>query len=268
MVDEVIHNDAANLPDDTGRGSANMLSVIIITKNEAANIRACLDSVSWADQIVVVDTNSTDQTPSICREFTSHVYDHDWPGFGIQKNRALDYATTNWVLSLDADERVTPELRQEIEAVLREPTADAYRIPRLSNYCGHFIRHSGWYPDYVTRLFRRDKARFSDDLVHECIMVDGSTAQLKGRLLHYAFEDFEEVLHKVNQYSSAGAIMMQRRGRQASLTKAVLRGLWSFMRTYVLRGGFLDGREGFMLAVSNAEGTYYRYLKLMRLNQR
>jgi glycosyltransferase involved in cell wall biosynthesis len=247
----------------------NQLSVIIITKNEGLNIRACLESVSWADEIIVVDSGSQDDTVAICREFTPHVYVHDWPGFGAQKNRALNYASKNWVLSLDADERVSPELRSEIVSVLNEASAtNAYSIPRLSTYCGRFMRHSGWYPDYVLRLFRRENAHFSDDLVHERLLVEGSKKRLKGLLLHYAFENMEEVLHKVNQYSSAGALMMQQRGRQATLGGAVLRGFWSFIRTYILRAGFLDGREGFMLAVSNAEGTYYRYLKLMLLNQK
>ncbi|MBI5437419.1 MAG: glycosyltransferase family 2 protein [Nitrosomonadales bacterium] len=246
------------------------LSVIIITKNEAANIRACLESVAWADEIIVVDSNSTDTTPEICKELGAQVYVHDWPGFGAQKNRALGYATHDWVFSIDADERVTPELRASIEAVLHNETdtCAAYRISRLSSYCGRFMRHSGWYPDHIVRLFRRDAARFSDDLVHEQLRVEGQIGQLDGELLHYAFTDTEEVLQKVNHYSSAGAAMMQRRGRQTTLTGAVLRGLWSFIRTYFLRAGFLDGREGFMLAVSNAEGTYYRYLKLMLLNKK
>ncbi|MDE2310821.1 MAG: glycosyltransferase family 2 protein, partial [Betaproteobacteria bacterium] len=155
------------------------------------------------------------------------------------------------------------------EAVLGAANpAAAYRIPRLSSYCGRFMRHSGWYPDLLPRLFRRGKARFSEDLVHERLIVEGNMGELHGMLLHYAFDNLEEVLHKVNQYSSAGAQMLHRRGRQATLTGAVLRGLWSFVRTYFLRAGFLDGREGFMLAVSNAEGTYYRYLKLMLLNQK
>lgn len=246
------------------------LSVILITMNEAENIRACLDSVAWVDEIIVVDSGSTDDTVAIAREFTSRVYAHDWPGFGLQKNRALDYATCEWVLSIDADERVTPELRAAIEAVLHNEknVCAGYRISRLSSYCGRFMRHSGWYPDRLVRLFRRGAARFSDDLVHERLLIEGDVGQLDGELLHYAFDNLEEVLHKVNSYSSAGAIMMQRRGRNASLSGAVLRGLWSFLRTYVLRGGFLDGREGFMLAVSNAEGTYYRYLKLMLLNRK
>lgn len=245
------------------------LSVIVITKNEAANIRACLESVSWADEIIVVDSGSQDDTVAICREFTPHVYSHDWPGFGPQKNRALGYATKDWVLSLDADERVTPELRREIEEILsRKDLIAAYDIPRLSSYCGRFMRHSGWHPDFVTRLFRRGSARFSDDLVHERLLVEGQTAQLGGMLLHHAYDDLEQVLRKLDHYSSAGAQMMHQRGRQATLSGAVLRGLWSFVRTYFFRAGFLDGREGFMLAVSNAEGTYYRYLKLMLLNRK
>jgi glycosyltransferase involved in cell wall biosynthesis len=244
------------------------LSVILITKNEADNIRACIESVAWADEIVVVDSGSTDSTVAICRELGARVYEHDWPGFGVQKNRALAYANNDWVLSLDADERVTPELRAEIETILKaEQAADSYLVPRLSNYCGRFMYHSGWYPDLLPRLFRRGKARFSDDLVHERLIVEGRSEKLKGRLLHYAFDGMEEVLHKVNQYSTAGAAMMHKRGRKASLTGAVVRGLWSFFRTYILRGGILDGREGFMLSVSNAEGTYYRYLKLMLLNR-
>ncbi|MBI4807439.1 MAG: glycosyltransferase family 2 protein [Nitrosomonadales bacterium] len=244
------------------------LSVILITKNEAVNIRACIESVAWADEIIVVDSGSTDDTVAICKELGAQAHVHDWPGFGVQKNRALGYATKEWVLSLDADERVTPELRAGIEAILQSgQTPDAYLVPRLSNYCGRFMRHSGWYPDLLPRLFKRGKARFSDDLVHERLIVEGSTGQLAGLLLHYAFDDMEEVLHKVNQYSTAGAAMMHKRGRKASLSGAVVRGLWSFFRTYILRGGILDGREGFMLAVSNAEGTYYRYLKLMLLNK-
>lgn len=246
------------------------LSVIIITKNEAADIGACIESVAWADEIIVVDSGSTDDTVAISRALGAQVHVvHDWPGFGVQKNRALDLATREWVLSLDADERVTPELRREMEAAMQgAAAAPAYDIPRSSSYCGRFMRHSGWYPDYVTRLFRRGQARFSDDLVHERLIVEGKPERLKGELLHYAFDGLEEVLRKVDQYSTAGAQRMHARGRQASLAGAVLRGGWSFVRTYFLRLGFLDGREGFMLAVSNAEGTYYRYAKLTLLNRK
>jgi len=245
------------------------LSVILITKNESANIRACLESVAWADEIIVVDSGSTDDTVAISQAMGAQVHVTDWPGFGPQKNRALDLASKDFVFSIDADERVTPELKAEILAVLQSvQPKDAYNVSRLSNYLGRFMRHSGWYPDLLPRLFRRGKARFSDSLVHERLIVEGTIGKLRGELLHYAFDDAEEVLHKVNQYSSAGAQMMQQRGRSASLSGAVLRGMWSFFRTYVLRGGILDGREGFMLAVSNAEGTYYRYIKLMLLNRK
>jgi len=248
----------------------NGLSVVIITRDEEAAIGAALDSVAFADEIVLVDSGSRDRTVEIARARGAKVIETtDWPGFGAQKNRALDQATREWVFSLDADERVTPELRAEIESVVKGgATQDAYDVPRLSSYCGRYLRHGGWWPDHVTRLFRRGKARFSDDLVHERLVVSGSTGRLKGHLLHEAFDDFEEVLRKVDQYSTANAQMMHARGKRGSLASAVLHGGWAFFRTYVLRAGFLDGRHGFMLAVSNAEGTYYRYLKLMRLGEK
>lgn len=238
------------------------LSVIIITKNEEANIRACLESVAWADEIVVVDSGSSDATVDICTEFGALVHVHDWPGFGAQKNRALGYAKNDWVFSIDADERVTPELRTEIEAALTIPLAEAYEIPRLSSFCGRFMLHSGWQPDYVLRLFRREMGSFSDALVHESVQTQGRIAHLRQPLIHFSYRDFDDVLSKLNNYSSAASEMLQRRGKKGSLAQAVLHGLWAFIRTYILRAGFLDGREGFMLAVMNAENSYYRYIKL------
>jgi glycosyltransferase involved in cell wall biosynthesis len=239
------------------------LSVIIIVKNESANIRDCIASVAWADQIIVVDSGSTDDTVGIARKMGAEVYVHaDWRGFGPQKNRALDYATHEWVLSIDADERITPQLRVEIESVLQNPQADGYEISRLSSFCGRFMHHSGWSPDYVLRLFRRDQGRFSDVLVHESVQLQGSVAELKQPLLHYSYLDFDDVLVKLNNYSSAASLMLERREKKGSLRQAVIHGLWAFFRTYVLRAGFLDGREGFMLAVMNAENSYYRYIKL------
>lgn len=247
----------------------NKLSVIIITKNEAKNIRACLESVDWADEIVVVDSNSSDETAEICKEFGARVYVHDWPGFGAQKNRALGYARCEWVLSIDADERVTPEMRAEIEDAIRSAQNQAaYRVPRLSSFCGRYIRHSGWYPDYVVRIFRRGTGEFSDDLVHEKLNVRGDIGTLRHHLIHETFHDLESLLAKVNQYSTAGAVMLNGKGKTATLKRAVASALWAFFRTYVLRAGFLDGREGFMVAISTAEVTYYRYAKLMLLNRR
>lgn len=245
------------------------LSIILIAKNEATNIDACLQSVAWADEIIVVDSGSSDDTVARCQLYGAKVFTHtDWSGFGRQKNRALDYATQDWVFSIDADERVTPELRAAIESAMMQPAFSAYRIARLSNYCGRFMRHSGWYPDQIVRLFRRGTARFNDALVHETIVIDGQAGLLSGELLHYSYDNLEQVLEKTNRYSTAAATMKFQQGKSSSLTGAVLRGLWTFFRTYVLRRGFLDGRQGFMVAVSNAEETYYRYLKLMLLNEK
>ena len=246
------------------------LSAIIITKNAAATIRRCLASVAWAGEIVVVDSGSTDGTPDLCRELGAKVHvTPDWPGFGLQKNRALALAQGDWVLSLDADEWVTPELRAELERALAAPGEIAgYTLPRSSSFCGRFIRHSGWWPDHVTRLFRRNAARFSDDLVHERLIVDGRTARLSCPLLHESVTSLEQMLAKINAYSSAGAESLNRSGRRSSLTAAVLHGIWAFVRTYFFRAGFLDGREGFMIAVVNAEGSYYRHAKLMLLAER
>ncbi len=243
-----------------------MLSVIIITKNEAHNIGDCLDSVAWADEIIVVDSGSNDGTQAICNRYANcQLLETDWPGFGPQKNRALDQASHNWVFSIDADERVTPELRIELEQAMQKQNIDGYFIPRRSQYCGRFIDNAGWYPDYVLRLFKRSKARFSDDKVHEKVLVSGLHEHLNNPLLHYSFANLEQVLHKVDHYSTLGAKQLYARGKRATVGKAVYKGIWSFIRTYLLRRGFLDGKEGLMLAISNAEGTYYKYAKLALL---
>lgn len=241
------------------------LSVIIITKNAATMIQRCLESVAWADETIVVDSGSTDGTLEICQKMGVRLtINTDWPGFGAQKNRALDLATGDWVLSIDADEWVTPELRAEILAIIdSHAAAHAYAIPRRSSFCGRFMKHSGWWPDYVVRLFQRNSARFSDDQVHERLIVSGTTRKLKQPLLHETVSDMDQMLSKMNMYSSASAGMLHANGRRASIGTALLHGGWAFFRTYVLRRGFLDGREGFLLAVVNAEGSYYRYIKLM-----
>lgn len=239
------------------------LTVIVITRNEQANIGDCLKSVAFADEIIVLDHASTDQTADLAKSLGACVHvTQDWPGFGPQKNRALGLATGDWVLSIDADERVTPELREEILQILHdEHLAQAYRFPRRSRYCGQFMQHSGWSPDWVTRLFRRGHAHFSDDLVHEKLLVRGVVGDLRFPLLHLSFPDFESVLDKANRYSTAGAQAMRMRGQTATLFGAIGHGLWAFVRTYILRRGFLDGQLGLALAISNAEGTYYRYAK-------
>jgi len=239
------------------------LSVIVITRNEATRIRRCLESVAFADEIIVVDSGSTDDTVSIARAMGAQVTQtQDWPGFGPQKNRALALASGDWFFSIDADEHVTPALRASIEAALREARFDAYSVSRKSSYCGQYMMHSGWYPDRVVRLARRGTARFSDRLVHEKLEVRGAVGALEGELLHESYADLQAVLDKVNRYSSAGAQSLAGRGVRGSLGKALGHGLWAFLRTYLFKCGFLDGRLGLVLAVSNAEETYYRYLKL------
>lgn len=247
----------------------NTLTVVIITLNEADNIRECLESVRWADEIIVLDSGSTDATVKICREYTDKIHvNADWQGFGTQKNRALSHATGDWVLSLDADERVTGSLRAEIQAALREPgRVNAFEIPRLSVFCGREIRHGDWWPDYVARLFRRSAARFSDDIVHERLLFEGQSGRLENPLSHLAYHSLGQLLEKLNRYTSAGARAMHQKGRRGGLGRGLAHGLWSFLRAYLLRRGFLDGREGFILALAGAQSSYYRYLKLMYLEK-
>lgn len=246
------------------------VSAILITKNAGATLRRCLESLRWADEIIVVDSGSTDDTLAICEASGARVrVTPDWPGFGAQKNRALQEARGEWVFSIDADEWVEPALREEMLAVMaRAAAADAYAMPRRSSFCGRFMAHSGWWPDYIVRLFRRGRARFSDDSVHERLVVEGSTGKLTHPLMHESITSLDQMLGKMNAYSTAGAIARRGRHLRSPLLTAVLHGLWTFVRTYVLRRGFLDGREGFILAVANAEGAYYKYLKLMYENEK
>ena len=243
------------------------VSVTIITKNEELSISRCLQSVSWADEVIVLDSGSTDRTVEISRQLGATVsVNTDWPGFGLQKNRALDLATGDWILSLDADEWITSELGEEIRSTISgSPGFGAYRLPRSSSFCGRFMRHSGWWPDYVVRLFRRGTARFSDDIVHERTLVDGAVGTLRNPLKHETYVDLDDMQEKFNRYSALGAQALHARGARGGIGKAILHGLSAFLRTYLLRRGFLDGREGFMLAVANAEVAYYKYVKLLLL---
>lgn len=246
------------------------LSVIIITKNEARHIADCIDSVSFADEIIVVDSGSQDDTRDIAAAKGAHVsLTADWPGFGPQKNRALELATCEWVLAIDADERVTPELATEIQQVMVAPAADAYKIARLSNFGGRWIRHSGWWPDHVLRLFKRGTARFKDVAVHESVQTASASAVmvLQGHFLHYPYADLETFIAKINHYSSEAAAMMHARGRRTSIFGATGHAVWTFIRIYLIRRGFLDGKEGFVLAVMGAAGSFFRYSKLLWLNK-
>jgi len=247
-----------------------MLSAIVITKNAAPVIARCIDSLAFADEIVVVDSGSTDATVEICRGLGAQVHaTEDWPGFGPQKNRALAQARGEWVISLDSDEWVTAALKAEIERTIASKDGkSAYAIPRQSSFCGRVMKHSGWWPDHVLRLFRRDAGRFSDDHTHERVLVEGPVGRLREPIMHEAIVSLEQMILKMNAYSSSSAAAKLGQGSRATLVTAILHGGWTFFRTYVLRLGFLDGREGFMLAVANAEGSYYRYLKLMLLERK
>lgn len=240
------------------------LSVAIIARNEERDLPACLASVAFADEIVVVDHASSDRTVQIACERGARVVETaDWPGFGVQKNRAVDACTGEWILSLDADERVTLALRAEIERTLAQPRFDVYEMPRRSTYCGRFMRHGGWHPDYVRRLFKRGAARFSDAAVHESLLTDRPVGRLHEPIVHYSVRTIEDAIAKMNRYSSDSAAALAARGEAPGLASAIVHGLAAFLRTYVLKLGFLDGRRGFLLAVSNAEGSYYRYVKAM-----
>ncbi len=247
---------------------APRLSVIVITRNESARLRACLESVAFAHEWVVVDSGSTDDTVAIAQSMGARVTQTaDWPGFGPQKNRALALATGDWILSIDADERVTPALREAMLAAMASSTFAGYTVGRRSSYCGQYMDHSGWHPDRVLRLAQRGQARFTDALVHEKLEVPGPVGHLEGELMHESYADLEAVLEKTNRYSSAGAEALLQKGVRGSLGKALGHGLWAFLRTYLVKRGFLDGRLGLVLAISNAEETYYRYLKLWLLQR-
>ncbi len=237
------------------------LSAIVITRNEAANIGPCLDSLAFCDERIVVDCGSTDATVEMAREKGVRAEFHEWNGFGPQKNYALSLATGTWVLSLDADERVTPELAAAIKSAIAAAGADAWEFPRLSSFCGRQMRHSGWYPDYVLRLFRRGKARFDDSIVHERVICDGVVKRLRPPLIHYPVIKLEDALSRLDRYSTGKAQMIVASGRKVSFFTGIGHGLVAFLRAYVFRAGFLDGAEGFLVAVFTAETSYYPYMK-------
>ena len=244
------------------------LSVIVITKNEASRIDACLASVAFADEWIVVDSESSDDTAERARRVGAQVFSFpDWPGFGAQKQRALDRATGQWVLAIDADERVTPGLAVSIQRAVAAGEAGpvGYELSRLSRFDGRWIRHGDWYPDRVLRLFRRDKARYSADRVHERVLAEGPTGRLDGELLHETMPTLDDALAKMNRYSSESAAERAARGQRGGLAAAIGHAGWAFLRGYVVKRGFLDGAAGLALAVYVAEGTFWRYLKIAEL---
>jgi glycosyltransferase involved in cell wall biosynthesis len=235
------------------------LSVAIIARDEAHRIERCLRSVAFADEVVVLDSGSTDDTVAIARRCGARVQaSDDWPGYGPQKNRALALTRGEWVLSIDADEQVTPRLATAIRAALAQPRFDGYWIRRASSFCGRVIRHGDWRRDRVLRLFRRAAGRFSDDAVHERVLVPAPHGELDGLLLHDSVDSVEDGRRKMLEYARLGAARLRARGR-GGLASAWLHGGWTFVRGYLLRLGMLDGWRGLMIARLNARGTYLRY---------
>ena len=249
---------AAPSPDHT-------LTVVIVAKNEARNITECVASASFADEVVVLDSGSSDRTAALAAQAGARVVQTDWPGYGPQVGRGFRLAKSAWVLSLDADERITDALRSEILEAVRADGFNGYRIPRLSEFCGQFIHHSGWRPDHTLRLGKRVVSGFTEHFLHAHMTVDGRVGDLKNHLIHYSYPDVHDVLEKLDRYSTGNARDMLASGKTGSVGKAVMHGFFAFVRTYFFRLGFLDGSHGLMLAVYNAEYTYYKYIKLMFL---
>jgi glycosyltransferase involved in cell wall biosynthesis len=245
------------------------LSVTVIVHNEAHNIVPCLESAAWADEIVVLDSGSTDGTVELARQFTPKVFTVQWQGFGRTKNQALDLATMPWVFVLDADERLTPELRQEIQAVLAaDGPADGYRVPRRNFFCGRFIKYLGWYPDYSIRLFRRDKGRFGDREVHESVQVQGTVGTLRHPMLHYTYNSLSDFLQRLERYSTLAARELHKQGKKPRWGELVWRPALTFAKLYFLKLGFLAGRDGYTLAYLYSVYTFVKYAKARELWQR
>jgi len=240
------------------------ITATVITFNEEHNIAAALESLAWADEIIVVDSESTDYTVEIARRFTDRVFIRPWPGYSAQKNFAAEQATGEWIFSLDADERVSEELTREIEHIKRgaEPTAAAFEMPRSTFYLGRWIKHSGWRPDYKRRLYRRDRARWRGDYVHEALEIDGDVQSIAGNILHYTVRDASEHHLRMDRYTTLAAQQAYANGRRASLASLLFSPGAVFLRSYIFKLGFLDGMPG--LAIARFAG-HYEFLKILKL---
>ncbi len=245
------------------------LSVVVITKNEETNIGRCLESMSWADEIIMVDSQSTDRTVEIAQQYGAKIYSPEWRGFGPAKQAGLDHATQEWAFSIDADEAATPELAEEIRKIVREGGEhDGYIVKRRTNFLGRWIYHCGWYPDPVLRLFRREKGRFDEAVVHEKVKVDGAVGELQNELLHYSYPTIEHYLKKFNTYTTMGAQQAFGDGRRARWWDILLRPPVAFAKHYVSRQGFRDGMEGLIISVMSSAAVFVKYVKLRQLARR
>ena len=240
------------------------LSVTIITKNEATDIGEALQSVAWADEIIVVDSGSTDGTAAIARRHTGRVIVREWPGYVAQKNYAASIASHDWILSLDADERVTPELAREIQGILAggPPPHAAYRIPRVTWHLGRWFRTTDWYPDFQMRLYDRRAAQWSGRYVHEAVSVRGTTAAVRGELQHFAYRDIADHLETIDRYTTYAARQMHEDGRRAGWLQIAGHPPLAFLRNYLVHGGVRDGVPGLIVSALN---SYYVFLKFAKL---
>ena len=244
----------------------NKISAVIICKNEEKRIRRCLDSVKWADEIVLLDSGSTDNTLAIAKEYTDRIFvNTDWKGFGPQKRLAESHANNDWILAIDSDEVISEELRDEIiETVKSANEKDVFRLNRLTHFCGKYIKHSGWHPDRIVRLYNKKHYHYNDAYVHETVDCKGAKkTDLKGAFFHYTIDTLEAYINKRNSYAQAWAENQYKKGRRTNFIETILHSLFSFMRHYIFRLGFLDGYHGFMISVIQMQYTFNKYNFLM-----
>jgi glycosyltransferase involved in cell wall biosynthesis len=246
------------------------LSATIITRNEEARIGDCLESVRWADEIIVVDTGSADRTLEMCHKYTPHVYSRPWEGYAPAKNAALELATGDWILSLDADERVSDGLHAEVAALQRQPIvnlADGYAIPRRNYLWGRWLRYGGLYPDDQIRLFKRGKGAFKARRVHESVAIDGRVERLQHPIEHHSYQGLGDVIQRLDRYTDLAALDLHEQGQPFRVTALLLRPVGRFLRNYVLRQGFRDGIPGLIMAVSYAYSVFVREAKLWEMTR-
>ena len=245
------------------------LTVVTLTLNEERNIAECLETVRWADQVIVVDSGSTDNTILVAERFTKDIMRIEWKGYGHARNRALEQARGDWILWLDADERIPADLGNEIRSILKAdaPGIAGYDVARRAYFLGKWIRHCGWYPGRIVRLFRRGEAQFSETRVHEQLSVDGPIGHLRHDLLHFTDADLDQYFRKFNRYTTLAAEDLHGAGRSAGVLDLIARPPFMFFKMYVLRGGFLDGIHGLILCSVSAAYVFVKYAKLWDLNR-
>jgi glycosyltransferase involved in cell wall biosynthesis len=241
------------------------ISVTIITFNEEQNIERCLDSIQWADEIVVVDSGSTDRTLTICQRYHCKIIEHPWCGFGFMKRLGVDSATHDWIFSIDSDEKMTDQLKSMIQQLLNQTQHAGYRVKRISYYLEKKICYSGWNHDYPLRLFNRKYGNFNDKPIHESVQLIGKIGKIEAALLHYPYPTIASHVQKMNRYAELSAELSAKTGKSSSIATAILKGVIKFLKMYLLQLGFLDGRIGFILAFNSAFGVYLKYVKLWEI---